>query len=179
MSDTAVIAEFIRTKGITKCPTAACVPTQASPDAASRAELQEHYKKHPELLFANPKERKRTAAKQGRPLTGEPRGAAVLSSEQRSERADPLSQGRAGSVVPKVGLTEHKGGQMSSRVSASAPYLVQYRGEGGAWKTVATLTDAASAQDTAALPGLRVIDTMTNAPVPWRAPARALAPRVR
>ena len=38
----AIIAEFIRIKGITRCPTACVSPTQASLDAADRAALEEH-----------------------------------------------------------------------------------------------------------------------------------------
>jgi hypothetical protein len=38
----AVIAEFIRTKGITRCPTACVLPTQGSVDAADRAALEKH-----------------------------------------------------------------------------------------------------------------------------------------
>ena len=38
----AVIAEFIRTRGVTRCPTACAVPTQASVDAADRAALEEY-----------------------------------------------------------------------------------------------------------------------------------------
>ena len=38
----AVIAEFIRTKGITRCPTACVLPTQGSIDAADRMALEEH-----------------------------------------------------------------------------------------------------------------------------------------
>ncbi len=42
-SDSAeVIAEFIRTKGITRCPTACVLPTQGSVDAADRAALEEY-----------------------------------------------------------------------------------------------------------------------------------------
>jgi hypothetical protein len=37
-----VIAEFIRIKGITRCPTACVSPTQGSVDAADRAALEEH-----------------------------------------------------------------------------------------------------------------------------------------
>ena len=39
--DTA-IAEFIRTKGVTRCPTACVLPTQGSVDEADRAALEEH-----------------------------------------------------------------------------------------------------------------------------------------
>ena len=38
----AVIAEFIRTKGITRCPTACVLPTQGSIDAADRVALEQH-----------------------------------------------------------------------------------------------------------------------------------------
>jgi hypothetical protein len=38
----AVIAEFIRTRGITRCPTACVLPTQGSVDEADRAALEEH-----------------------------------------------------------------------------------------------------------------------------------------
>jgi hypothetical protein len=38
----AVIAEFIRTKGITRCPTACVLPTQGSIDAADQAALEKH-----------------------------------------------------------------------------------------------------------------------------------------
>ena len=38
----AVIAEFIRTRGITRCPTACVLPTQGSVSAADRTALQEH-----------------------------------------------------------------------------------------------------------------------------------------
>jgi hypothetical protein len=36
------IAEFIRTKGITRCPTACVLPTQGLVDPADRAALGEH-----------------------------------------------------------------------------------------------------------------------------------------
>jgi hypothetical protein len=38
----AVIAEFIRTKGITRCPTACVSPTQGSINAADQAALEQH-----------------------------------------------------------------------------------------------------------------------------------------
>lgn len=38
----ATIAEYIRTKGVTRCPTACVVPTQASVTAADRAALEEY-----------------------------------------------------------------------------------------------------------------------------------------
>jgi hypothetical protein len=37
-----VIAEHIRTKGVTRCPTACVVPTQASVNEADRAALEEY-----------------------------------------------------------------------------------------------------------------------------------------
>jgi hypothetical protein len=38
----AVIAEFIRTRGITRCPTACVLPTQGAVGAADRAALEAH-----------------------------------------------------------------------------------------------------------------------------------------
>lgn len=38
----AAVAEFIRTKGITRCPTACVLPTQGSVPAADRAALEEY-----------------------------------------------------------------------------------------------------------------------------------------
>jgi hypothetical protein len=38
----AIIAEHIRTKGVTRCPTACVVPTQASVTEADRAALEEY-----------------------------------------------------------------------------------------------------------------------------------------
>jgi len=38
----AVVAEFIRTRGITRCPTACVLPTQGLVAAADRAELEEY-----------------------------------------------------------------------------------------------------------------------------------------
>jgi hypothetical protein len=37
-----VIAEYIRTKGVTRCPTACVVPTQASVTEADRIALEEY-----------------------------------------------------------------------------------------------------------------------------------------
>jgi hypothetical protein len=37
-----VIEEYIRTKGVTRCPTACVVPTQASVTEADRAALEEY-----------------------------------------------------------------------------------------------------------------------------------------
>ena len=40
--DGEAVAEFIRTKGVTRCPTACVLPTQALLAAADRAALEEH-----------------------------------------------------------------------------------------------------------------------------------------
>jgi hypothetical protein len=40
--DSEAVAEFIRAKGITRCPTACVLPTQALIDPADRAALEEH-----------------------------------------------------------------------------------------------------------------------------------------
>ena len=41
-NDCEAVAEFIRTKGITRCPTACLLPTQGSVAAADRVALEEH-----------------------------------------------------------------------------------------------------------------------------------------
>ena len=41
-NDSEEVAEFIRTKGITRCPTACLVPTQGLVAAADRVALEEH-----------------------------------------------------------------------------------------------------------------------------------------
>jgi len=41
-NDRDAVAEFIRTKGITRCPTACLVPTQGLVAAADRVALEEH-----------------------------------------------------------------------------------------------------------------------------------------
>ena len=38
----AAVAEFIRTRGVTRCPTACVLPTQAVPAASDRAALAEY-----------------------------------------------------------------------------------------------------------------------------------------
>jgi len=48
----AVIAEFIRTRGITRCPTARLLPTQGSVDAADRALLEQHAMTQEKLRLA-------------------------------------------------------------------------------------------------------------------------------
>jgi hypothetical protein len=46
----AEIAAFIRTKGVTRCPTACVVPTQGSPDLADQAALGQHANARDQLL---------------------------------------------------------------------------------------------------------------------------------
>jgi hypothetical protein len=46
------IAEFIRTRGITRCPTACVLPTQASVNVADREALGEHALRRAELRRA-------------------------------------------------------------------------------------------------------------------------------
>jgi hypothetical protein len=46
------VAEFIRTRGITRCPTAFVLPTQALLGAADRAALEEHAAIRDRLLRA-------------------------------------------------------------------------------------------------------------------------------
>jgi hypothetical protein len=41
-NDREAVAEFIRTKGITRCPTACVLPTQGFVTAADRVALEEH-----------------------------------------------------------------------------------------------------------------------------------------
>jgi hypothetical protein len=41
-NDSEAVAEFIRTKGITRCPTACVLPTQGLVTAADRAALEEY-----------------------------------------------------------------------------------------------------------------------------------------
>jgi len=46
----AEIAAFIRTKGVTRCPTACVVPTQGSPNCADQAALQQYADARDQLL---------------------------------------------------------------------------------------------------------------------------------
>ena len=52
--DSVAVAEFIRTKGITRCPTAFVLPTQALLGAADRAALEEHAATRDRLLQHEP-----------------------------------------------------------------------------------------------------------------------------
>lgn len=59
----AIIAEYIRTKGVTRCPTACVVPTQASVGKADRAALEEY-------AAARARQRRERAAARARLLWG-------------------------------------------------------------------------------------------------------------
>ena len=50
--DSMAVVEFIRTKGITRCPTAFVLPTQALLGAADRAALEEHAATRDQMLRA-------------------------------------------------------------------------------------------------------------------------------
>ena len=50
--DSVAVAEFIRPKGITRCPTACVLPTQALLGTADRAALEEHAATRDRLLRA-------------------------------------------------------------------------------------------------------------------------------
>lgn len=56
------VAEFIRSRGITRCPTACVSPTQASVGAADRAALEEH-------AIARDRVRRARIAVRARPLS--------------------------------------------------------------------------------------------------------------
>ena len=64
--DRDAVAEFIRSKGITRCPTARVLPTQGSIAAADRIALQQH------VLLRDRVQRKRAATRWGQfsPLKG-------------------------------------------------------------------------------------------------------------
>lgn len=49
VEDQAAIAEFIRTKGTTRCPTACLVPTQGSVTVADKVALWRHAQEREEL----------------------------------------------------------------------------------------------------------------------------------
>jgi hypothetical protein len=59
----AVIDEYIRTKGVTRCPTACAVPTQGLVDKADRAALEEY-------AVARARQRRERAAARARPPWG-------------------------------------------------------------------------------------------------------------
>jgi hypothetical protein len=50
--DTAAVDAFIRNNGVTRCPTACVLPTQATPDAADRVALARHAASHDARLPA-------------------------------------------------------------------------------------------------------------------------------
>ena len=59
----AIIAEHIRTKGVTRCPTACAVPTQASVTAADRVALEQY-------AIERARQRREKAAARARLLMG-------------------------------------------------------------------------------------------------------------
>jgi hypothetical protein len=59
----AVIAEYIRTRGVTRCPTACVVPTQGSVDKADQAALGEY-------AIARDRQRREKAAARARLIWG-------------------------------------------------------------------------------------------------------------
>jgi hypothetical protein len=61
-NDCEAVAEFIRTKGITRCPTACVLPTQGSVAAADRVALEEH-------AIARDRLRRAQSAARGRPFS--------------------------------------------------------------------------------------------------------------
>jgi hypothetical protein len=66
--DGEAVAEFIRTKGITRCPTACVLPTQALLAAADRAALEEH------AVARDRRHRARAATSWGKLMYSKPRG---------------------------------------------------------------------------------------------------------
>jgi hypothetical protein len=79
-----VIAEYIRTKGVTRCPTACVVPTQASVTAADRAALEEY-------RSAREQQRRERAAARARLFWG----ATPLSGNKGRRASAPLCHSRA------------------------------------------------------------------------------------
>ena len=69
-NDCEAVAEFIRTKGITRCPTACVLPTQGLVAAADRVALEEH-------AVARDRLRRAQAATRGRPFLKAPQVASV------------------------------------------------------------------------------------------------------
>ena len=69
--DGEAIAEFIRTKGITRCPTACVLPTHGSVAAADRVALEEH-------AIGRDRLRRAQAAARGRPFLKAPQVASVV-----------------------------------------------------------------------------------------------------
>jgi hypothetical protein len=86
-----VIAEYIRTKGVTRCPTACVVPTQASVTEADRAALEEYRSERD-------RQRREKAAARTRIILGGGQFRRVITGV-----AQPLHSShfiRAGSVAP-------------------------------------------------------------------------------
>ena len=70
-NDCEAVVEFIRTKGITRCPTACVLPTQGSVAAADRVALEEH-------AVARDRLRRAQAAARWRPFSKTPQVASVV-----------------------------------------------------------------------------------------------------
>ena len=68
---TAAVAEFIRTKGITRCPTACVLPTQGLVGAADRAALEEYAVARDRMRREKLAARMRSFWQAGLPLTAE------------------------------------------------------------------------------------------------------------
>jgi hypothetical protein len=72
LEDRAVaIAEFIRTRGVTRCPTACVLPTQGLIAAADRAALEEHATERDRIRRAKLAARYRSLWEAGLPMSDE------------------------------------------------------------------------------------------------------------
>jgi len=67
----AAVAEFIRKKGVTRCPTACVLPTQGLVAAADRAALEEHAVERDRVRRAKLAARYRSLWKAGLPVSDE------------------------------------------------------------------------------------------------------------
>ena len=67
----AAVAEFIRTRGVTRCPTACVLPTQGLVAAADRAALEEHAIERDRIRRARLAARYRSLSEAGLPISAE------------------------------------------------------------------------------------------------------------
>jgi len=65
------VAEFIRKKGVTRCPTACVLPTQGLVAAADRAALEEHAVERDRVRRAKLAARDRSLSQAGLPVCGD------------------------------------------------------------------------------------------------------------
>jgi len=65
------VAEFIRTRGVTRCPTACVLPTQGLVAAADRAALEEHATERDRIRRAKLAARHRSLCDAGLPVSAE------------------------------------------------------------------------------------------------------------